>query len=82
MQLRKIFVGGLSHHTDAVLREYFAPFGAIADVVVMTEGGNGRAASTFEDVEAVTAACVRRFHPIDSRLVEVKPAVPRDVMKR
>ena len=87
VQMRKIFVGGISHQTkEADLRDYFSTFGAVADVVVMTEGGNTRRPRgfgfvTFEDAATVGVVCHRPYHPIDNRQVEVKPAISRDSIK-
>ena len=82
---RKIFVGGLSHQTkDQSLFSYFSQFGTVADVVVMTEGSSRRPRGfgfvTFEDPKVVMAVTRTRYHPIEGRLVEVKPAVPREIM--
>jgi hypothetical protein len=83
---RKVFVGGLSHQTkEQALYAYFSQFGALTDVVVMTEGSARRPRGfgfvTFEDPAAVTMLSQSRYHPVDGRLVEVKPAVPREVMQ-
>lgn len=82
---RKIFVGGLSHQMkDQSLMSYFSQFGTVADVVVMTEGSSRRPRGfgfvTFEDPKVVMAVTRTRYHPIEGRLVEVKPAVPREIM--
>jgi len=79
---RKIFVGGLSHQTkEKGLQVYFSQFGAISDVVVMTEGNTKRPRGfgfvTFEDPTSVAIVARTRYHPVDGRFVEVKPAVPR-----
>ena len=85
-EIRKIFVGGLSHQTnEASLTSYFSRFGPISDVVVMTEGTTRRPRGfgfvTFEEANAVEVVCRNQYHPIDSRLVEVKPAIPREQMR-
>ncbi len=82
---RKIFVGGLSHQTkDQALFEYFSQFGTVTDVVVMTEGSSRRPRGfgfvTFDDPKVVPTVTRTRYHPIGQRLVEVKPAVPREIM--
>ena len=84
---RKIFVGGLSHQTrESALREYFEGFGALTDVVVMHEAGGrkprGFGFVTFVDRKAVDAVLRSRYHPVDGRSVEVKLAVPREVMQQ
>ena len=82
---KKIFVGGLSHQTnEAALRAHFEQFGRLTDAVVMHEAGSrkprGFGFVTFADAASVTKVLQSRYHPIDGRGVEVKPAVPRDLM--
>ena len=52
----------------------------------MTEGSSRRPRGfgfvTFENPESVAAITRTRYHPIEGRLVEVKAAVPRDVMQQ
>ena len=87
LEARKIFVGGLSHQTkESALASYFSQFGPISDVVVMTEGTARRPRGfgfvTFEEPAAVELVIRSRFHPIEGRLVEVKPAVSREQMRQ
>lgn len=50
----------------------------------MTEGSSKRPRGfgfvTFEDPTSVAILTRSRYHPIDNRLVEVKAAVPREMM--
>ncbi|KAL1505063.1 hypothetical protein AB1Y20_008823 [Prymnesium parvum] len=85
--LRKIFVGGLTHQTDeATLRAHFEQFGKLTDVVVMHEAGGSKPRGfgfvTFADSAAVDRVLASRFHPVDGRGVEVKLAIPREMMHR
>ncbi|CAG0906301.1 unnamed protein product, partial [Cyprideis torosa] len=82
-QLRKLFVGGLDFRTtDDTLKEYFAKYGEISDVVVMkdpkTRRSRGFGFVTFTESYMVDDVMAARPHRIDSREIEPKRAVPRD----
>jgi len=83
---RKIFVGGLSHHTkESALRVHFGQFGDLVDVVVMHDPGVGKPRGfgfvTFADPEsALSVMATGRYHNVDGRAVEVKLAIPRGHM--
>jgi len=66
------------------IQGYFSQFGNITDVVVMTEGSQRRPRGfgfvTFDNAASVAMITRSRYHPIEGRLVEVKAAVPRDMM--
>jgi len=82
---RKIFVGGLSQSVDDDgLRRYFSKFGSVSNAYVRMDNktsrsrGFGYVAFVSEDiVEKVTAIS---SHKIDGKMVEVKKAIPRDLM--
>jgi len=83
---RKIFVGGLSHHTkESALRVHFGQFGELVDVVVMHDPGAGKPRGfgfvTFAEPEsAISVISTGRYHNVDGRAVEVKLAIPRGHM--
>lgn len=80
----KIFVGGLAQSvTRAVLHTHFACFGTLTDAVVMydrvTQRSRGFGFLTFLDESAALAALeARSHHVIHSKVVDVKPAVPKE----
>ena len=81
---KKIFVGGLaSSVTEAEFKNYFAQFGVITDVVVMydhrTQRPRGFGFISFESEEAVDRVLQRTFHELNGKMVEVKPAVPKEM---
>jgi len=79
----KIFIGGLRFQTTSqTLYDYFVQFGPLSDAVVLTDVVTKRPRGfgfvTFVDPASLTAVSQARFHNIDSRLVEVKLAVPAE----
>ncbi|WOL10431.1 heterogeneous nuclear ribonucleoprotein 1-like [Canna indica] len=82
MELRKVFIGGISWETNEDgLREYFSKFGEVVEVLIMKDRVTGRGRGfgfvVFED-PAVAERVVMERHIIDGRMVEAKKAVPRD----
>ncbi|CAI9112694.1 OLC1v1013170C1 [Oldenlandia corymbosa var. corymbosa] len=78
----KLFLGGISWHTDEDrLREYFTRYGEVVEAVVMrnpkTGGARGFGFVVFADPEAAESAVVDKQHMIDGRTVEAKTAFPR-----
>ncbi|KAG2431322.1 hypothetical protein HYH02_013451 [Chlamydomonas schloesseri] len=76
----KLFLGGLSWDTaEEKLKEYFAKYGEVQDVVVMrdrvTRKPRGFGFITFADPAAAQAACAEP-HTIDGRQIDAKPSVP------
>lgn len=73
-----------AHRCVPRVQSYFTQFGPISDVVVMTEGSSRRPRGfgfvTFENPSSVAAITRSRYHPIEGRLVEVKAAIPRELM--
>uniref|UniRef100_A0A8C9HJ22 RRM domain-containing protein n=1 Tax=Piliocolobus tephrosceles TaxID=591936 RepID=A0A8C9HJ22_9PRIM len=79
-QLRKLFIGGLSHETtDDSLREHFEKWGTWTDYVVMrdpqTKCSRGFDFVTYSCVEEVDAVMCAQPHKVDGRLVESKRTV-------
>ncbi|KAA8499475.1 DAZ-associated protein 1 [Porphyridium purpureum] len=77
----KLFVGGVSwESTEETLRQHFAQYGAIVDVVLVRDRMTGRPRGfgfvTFGTEEALNEA-VQGRHTIDGRTIEAKIAVPR-----
>eukprot|EP00742_Colponemidia_sp_Colp-10_P000751 GILJ01000816.1.p1 GENE.GILJ01000816.1~~GILJ01000816.1.p1 ORF type:complete len:311 (-),score=55.93 GILJ01000816.1:490-1422(-) len=78
----KVFVGGVTWQTnEEMLREHFAKFGDVTEVIVMRDRytGNPRGFGFvgFKDAE-VAEKVMQESHIIDGRRVDVKPAVPKD----
>jgi len=83
-QFKKIFIGGLSSTTtDESLRDFFAQWGEIMDVIVMkdpaTKRSRGFGFITYADAESVDTAMANRPHNLDGKEVESKRAIPKDV---
>uniref|UniRef100_A0A672M808 Heterogeneous nuclear ribonucleoprotein A3 homolog 2-like n=1 Tax=Sinocyclocheilus grahami TaxID=75366 RepID=A0A672M808_SINGR len=81
MQLRKLFIGGLSFETtDDSLRAHFEQWGTLTDCVVNpnTKRSRGFGFVTYSNVFEVDASMEARPHKVDGRLVEPKRAVSRE----
>ncbi|KAL7186659.1 hypothetical protein ACSBR2_028397 [Camellia fascicularis] len=81
---KKIFVGGLaSTVTESDFKKYFDQFGMIIDVVVMydhnTQRPRGFGFITYDSEEAVDRVLHKTFHELNSKMVEVKRAVPKEL---
>ena len=81
---KKIFVGGLAATiTEDDFKQYFQQFGNITDAVVMydheTQRPRGFGFITFDTEDAVEKVLQKNFHEVNEKLVEVKPAVPKDM---
>ncbi|KAG4139493.1 hypothetical protein ERO13_D07G196300v2 [Gossypium hirsutum] len=84
-RIRKIFVGGLaSTVTDSDFKKYFDHFGNITDVVVMydhnTQRPRGFGFVTYDSEEAVDKVLLKSFHELNGKMVEVKRAVPKELL--
>uniref|UniRef100_F6Z145 RRM domain-containing protein n=1 Tax=Ciona intestinalis TaxID=7719 RepID=F6Z145_CIOIN len=83
-QLRKLFIGGISYETtDESMNDYFSKYGKIEDCVVIKDSSTGRSKGfgfvTFE-TEAEADACMDdRPHTLNSRQIDVKRAVSREI---
>ncbi|KAE9460749.1 hypothetical protein C3L33_07364, partial [Rhododendron williamsianum] len=80
---KKIFVGGLpSMLTEEEFRQYFETYGTVTDVVIMydqnTKRPRGFGFITFDMEEAVDRVLHKNFHELSNKLVEVKPALPKE----
>ena len=69
-----MFIGGLSYHTtDDGLKDYFAKYGEITDVVVMKDPNTRRSRGfgfvTFSEESMLDEAMGARPHTIDGREV-------------
>lgn len=81
---KKIFIGGLpANITEVQLKEHFAKYGTVLDVVIMydqqKERSRGFGFLTFESEESVESVCKEHFIHINGKQVEVKRAEPRDL---
>lgn len=82
---KKIFVGGLAPSVDdKALRSYFEQFGAVEDAVVMYDHDKrprGFGFVTFASEESVEAVFAKgAMQSIQDKQIEIKAAVPRDLM--
>jgi RNA recognition motif-containing protein len=81
---KKLFVGSLSWNTtDEGLREAFAPFGEIAEAVVVSDRDTGRSRGfgfvTFEDDEAAEqAVAALNGTELDGRTIRVDVAQAKE----
>jgi len=81
--LRKVFVGGLKRETTVDgMREFFAKYGTIVDIVIITDPSThvsrGFGYVTFQSSDMVDDALLDKPHVIEGKEVEVKRAIPRD----
>ncbi|VDN34668.1 unnamed protein product [Gongylonema pulchrum] len=84
-QLRKLFIGGLSHETtDEQLRQYYSQWGTVVDCIVIrdpqTKYSRGFGFVTFATVQMAEAAMADRPHTINNKVVDPKRAIPREQM--
>ncbi|PAV85316.1 hypothetical protein WR25_13105 isoform D [Diploscapter pachys] len=84
-QMRKLFIGGLSHETtDDQLRVYFSQWGPVVDAIVIrepnTKQSRGFGFVTFATVYSAEAAIADRPHIIAGKTVDSKRAIPREQM--
>ncbi|XP_039021926.1 heterogeneous nuclear ribonucleoprotein 1-like [Hibiscus syriacus] len=82
---RKIFVGGLaSTVTESDFKKYFDQFGNITDVVLIhdhnTQRPRGFGFITYDSEESVDKALLKNFHELNGKMVEVKRAVPKELL--
>lgn len=82
----KVFVGGLTQTTtEDQLRDYFAQYGNLIDVVVMKDRASQRSRGfgfvQYDDTEPVDKVMAEyASHQLDGKWVEVKRAEPKDRM--
>jgi RNA-binding protein Musashi len=81
----KVFVGGLHFDTrELEMRAYFSKYGKIVSAEVMinreTHKSRGFGFVVFEQERFAEAVCREKDHVIDSKIVEVKRAIPRSKM--
>ncbi|XP_028816692.1 heterogeneous nuclear ribonucleoprotein A0-like [Denticeps clupeoides] len=85
-KVKKIFVGGLKEDIeDQDLTEYFAPFGVVEKVEIITDKDTGKKRGFgfvhFDDHDSADKAVVLKFHTIKGHKVEVKKALTRQEMQ-
>ncbi|XP_030034398.1 RNA-binding protein Musashi homolog 2 isoform X2 [Manduca sexta] len=78
----KLFVGGLSWQTSSEkLREYFAMFGAVTDVLIMkdpvTQRSRGFGFITFQEASSVDKVLAVPVHTLDGKRIDPKHATPK-----
>ncbi|XP_047336935.1 heterogeneous nuclear ribonucleoprotein 1-like [Impatiens glandulifera] len=81
---KKIFVGGLpTALTEEEFRQYFETYGKVTDVVIMydpnTKRPRGFGFITFDSESMVERVLHKSFHELNNKMVEVKPALPKEV---
>ncbi|XP_050676430.1 RNA-binding protein Musashi homolog 2-like [Leptidea sinapis] len=82
----KLFVGGLSWQTSSEkLREYFAMFGAVSDVLIMkdpvTQRSRGFGFITFQEASSVDKVLAVPVHTLDGKRIDPKHATPKSAPK-
>ncbi|XP_052745462.1 RNA-binding protein Musashi homolog Rbp6-like [Bicyclus anynana] len=82
----KLFVGGLSWQTSSEkLREYFAMFGAVTDVLIMkdpvTQRSRGFGFITFQEAASVDKVLAVPVHTLDGKRIDPKHATPKSAPK-
>ncbi|XP_026744303.1 RNA-binding protein Musashi homolog 2-like isoform X2 [Trichoplusia ni] len=78
----KLFVGGLSWQTSSEkLREYFAMFGPVTDVLIMkdpvTQRSRGFGFITFQEAASVDKVLAVPVHTLDGKRIDPKHATPK-----
>jgi len=81
---RKIFIGGLpANCNEDMLKEFFASYGSVVDVVIMYDQQKQRSRGfgflTFESEESVDRVVREHYVHINGKQVECKKAEPRDI---
>lgn len=84
-QLRKLFIGGLSHETtDEQLGNYFSQWGPVVDAIVIrdptTKHSRGFGFVTFASIFSAESAMNDRPHKLGGKTVDSKRAIPREQM--
>ncbi|XP_069363886.1 RNA-binding protein Musashi homolog 2-like isoform X1 [Maniola hyperantus] len=82
----KLFVGGLSWQTSSEkLREYFAMFGPVTDVLIMkdpvTQRSRGFGFITFQEAASVDKVLAVPVHTLDGKRIDPKHATPKSAPK-
>ncbi|KAF8392114.1 hypothetical protein HHK36_022456 [Tetracentron sinense] len=83
IKTKQIFVGGLSHTlTKGVFKQYFEEYGRVTEVLIMhdrdTQKPRGFGFISFDSKDAVDRVLLNSLHELDGKVVEVKPALPKD----
>jgi RNA recognition motif-containing protein len=83
MDQNKLFVGSLPWSIDSDgLRELFAPYGEMTEVVVITDRETGRSKGfgfvTFQTKESAEKALEMNEREVEGRTIVVKVARPRE----
>lgn len=80
---RKLFIGGLTRNTTVeTLRSYFGVFGRIVDAIVMTDQqgqSRGFGFVTYDETDAVERVLQQPVHFLDSKQVDVKRSVSKNM---
>lgn len=84
--VKKVFVGGLKDDVDeSDLRDYFAQFGTILSVNLVTEKDTGRkrgfAFVEYDDYDPVDKIVLKRHHMLKGKRTEVKKALSKQEME-
>jgi len=82
--VKKIFVGGLKELEESDLETYFAQFGSVASVSVMTDKATGKKRGfgfiEFEDYDIVDRIILKGEHHVNGTRIEVRKAIDKKDM--
>ena len=83
MTIKKVFVGGIKAETsDDDLRGYFAPFGNVEQVEIITDKETGKNRGfcfvTFDDYDAVDKIVLKKNHQLLGKKIDVKKAISKE----
>ncbi|VVC42254.1 RNA recognition motif domain [Cinara cedri] len=81
--VKKMFISGIKDQTEEDLREYFAQYGNILNIQIVTDKETGQRKGfgfiEFDDSDSVDKAVLIKTHHVSGTKLEVKKAVSKDI---